>query len=108
MAARKQRTCGHPASRPTVDELLATRARMNRASAEFLKIDIQTALTFAKIARQTFDNPRKERSTFAAKRAYETILRLAKKIDMSRNDQRVVTEGLEQLRSELQALGLVV
>ena len=108
MVSKKQHTCGHPAGRPTIDELLATRARMNQASAEFLKIDIQTALTFAKIARQTFDNTRKDRSTSAAKKAYDTILRLAKKIDLSKNDQRLVTEGLALLRSELQALGLVV
>ena len=45
----KQR--GHAAAKPTVDEWLASVDRMNRASAEFLKIDLDTALTFLQIAR---------------------------------------------------------
>ena len=36
-----------------MDELLASREQMNRVSTEFLKVDLKTALTFVKIARQT-------------------------------------------------------
>ena len=74
---------GHAAPKPTVDDLLASRERMNRASAEFLKIDLETALTFVKIARQSRDDVRKKRNCKAARRAYETVLRLINKVELN-------------------------
>jgi hypothetical protein len=99
---------GHAAPRPTVDELLASRERMNRTSAEFLKIDLETALTFLAISRQAPDDERRDRNRSAAKKAYLTVVKLAKKINMDSEEQRVVTEGLRQLRSELKAVGIAV
>lgn len=99
---------GHAAARPTVDEWLASLERLKRASAEFLKIDLETALTFLKIARETSDDLRKSRNTSAAEKAYHTVLRLASKTEMRSDDRRIVTKRLEQVRSELEALGVAV
>lgn len=95
---------GHPAAKPTVDELLASREQLNRASAEFLKIDLQTALTFVRIARQTNDGVQKKRNCLAARKAYETVVRLVRKIQLSAEDLRFIEQTLEQLQSELEAL----
>lgn len=95
---------GHPARKPTVDELLASREQLNRASAEFLKIDLQTALTFVRIARQTNDGVQKKRNCLAARKAYETVVRLVRKIQLSAEDLRFIEQTLEQLQSELEAL----
>ena len=98
---------GHAVAKPTVDELLASRERMNRASAEFLKLDLRTALTFVGIARQTGDQIRKRRNCMAARRAYDTVLRLADKVQLGVEDRRDVSQGLKRLRTELEALGEV-
>ena len=96
---------GHAAPRPTVDQLLASRERMNRASVDFLKIDLETALTFLKIARQAQDSARKERNRRAARKAYETVAKLVGKVELNDEDRRILIDGLQQLQKELEALG---
>jgi hypothetical protein len=96
---------GHPAPAPTIDELLASRERMNRASTEFLKIDLETALTFVKIARQTCDSVRKARNRLAARKAYDTVAKLVAKVRLNDTDHQIVTDGLRELKKELEALG---
>ena len=108
MAAKKQRMKGHAVPRPTVDEWLASLDRLNRASADFLKIDLDTALTFLQIARDTSDDLRKSRNTSAARKAYHTVVRLALKTKMRDDDRQIVTKRLEQVKSELEALGVAV
>ena len=106
MVSKQQRVAGHAAQRPTVDELLASRERMNQAGADFLKVDLETALTFVKIARNTSDRARRGRSATAAKKAYDTILKLVDKIELSTHDERILTRGLRKLRSELEKAGI--
>jgi hypothetical protein len=78
---------------------------MNRASAEFLKIDLQTALTFVKIAQETRDEIRRKRNCVAARKAYETVIRLVPKVELNAQDAQVVTLGMNKLRSDLEGLG---
>jgi hypothetical protein len=105
MLPKKHRWGGHAARKPTVDELLATRDRMNRASADFIKIDVETALTFAKIARDADNATRRTRNQRAARKAYDTILKLLSKVDWTAEDGRVVEKGLDRLKAELKMLG---
>ena len=90
-----------------MDELLASRERMNRASVEFLKTDLETALTFVKIARQTRDVSRRKRTCRAARKAYETLAKFIQKVDLSTESARQVGLGIKQLKSELESLGEV-
>lgn len=105
MVPKRNRTRGHPAATPTVDELLDTRNRMNRANAEFLKIDTETALTFLQIARDTDNNSRKQRNCRAARRAYDTALKLMPKVDLTVEEIHLLMGRLDQLKLELKALG---
>jgi hypothetical protein len=105
MTAKRQSTNRLAAAKPTVDELLASRDRMNRASAEFLKIDLQTALTFVRIARQTNDEYRKKRNRSAARKAYETVSKLSGKVDLGIEDRWTLRRGLAQLKTDLERLG---
>ncbi len=105
MALRKQETKGHAAEKPTVDEILSSRARVNQASTEFLKIDVETALTFVKIAQRTRDEVRKQRNRRAARKAYETVIKFMERVELRTEDMRILARGLKQLRSELQSLG---
>lgn len=90
-----------------MDELLAARERMNRASVEFLKTDLETALTFVQIARQTTDASRRRRTCRAARKAYDTLERFVRKVDLSAENGQHLTLGLKRLRYELEGLGEV-
>jgi len=78
---------------------------MNRASAEFLKIDLETALTFVTIARQAHDSARKERNCRAARKAYDTVVKLFGRVELNDMDRQVVMDGLLQLQKQLVELG---
>jgi len=105
VVTKKQKRGVYAAVKPTVDEFIGARERMNRVSTEFLKIDLETALTFVKIARQTRDDVRKQRNCRAARRAYETVRQLANKVVLNGDDAQLLARHLTQLRSELEALG---
>ena len=107
MTSRKKRSIGHPASIPTTEELLATRELVNRAAVDFLKVDVETALTFLFSARNTDDKARQKRNRKAARRAYDTVTKLMRRVKLSDQDARTIIVGLEQLRSELQDPGEV-
>jgi len=96
---------GHTAKKPTMDELAASRERMNRASVDFLKIDLETALTFAEIARTSTDPFRKKRNLQAARKAYNAIVHLAQKVDLRSSDSAFLEKRLAQLKRELTVLG---
>jgi len=107
MVLKKQRIKGHAVEKRTGDELLASRERMTRASIEFLKIDIQTALTFLEIARQTDNEERKRRNIQSAGKAYDTVLRFVDRVQLGTDDLQTINTGLERLRSELEEFGEV-
>jgi hypothetical protein len=89
-------------------DILAACARLNRASAEFLKIDVETALTFSKIAQQSQDSWKKQRNRDNARHGYDTILRLIDKVSLTHDEAQFLSEKLAELRSELLKLGEVV
>jgi len=108
MPSKKRRPTIRAAPKPTMDEILASRERLNRASTNFLKIDIETALTFLRAARQTTDATRRRRNQAAALRAFNTVTKLMERVNLSHEDVRTIVLGLEQLRSELEELGEVL
>jgi hypothetical protein len=88
----------------TLDELLSIRDQTNRVRADFLKTDLQTALTFVKIARQTHNDFRRLRSRAAARKAYDTIVSLTPKVLLTAKDSRLINRKLRRLQLELKAL----
>lgn len=96
---------GYPAPKPTVDQLLASQSRFNKASTDFLKLDLETALTFTGLALQTDERTKRERNQRAARRAYDTILRLLDRVTLSDADAEFFEHNLKRLKSELIALG---
>ena len=88
-----------------MDEILASRARLNQASADFLKIDVQTALTFCQIARETHDLRKKLRNRHHARQGYDAILRLRQRVILTEEEALDLAENLEKLRGQLVKLG---
>ena len=95
----------HKAAKSTADELQANGKALNRVSTDFLKIDVATALTFSGIALQTDDVIKKRRNRRAARKAYDTIRRLAKGVDLADEDAQLLSTDLARLKYELQTLG---
>jgi len=87
-----------------MDEILVSRARLNQTSIDFLKVDVQTALTFCDIAES--ENLRKRlRNRRNARQGYETILRLMDNVTLTEDDAQYLAENLEKLRVRLVNLG---
>lgn len=110
MSPRKPspREWGHAAPKPTLAQLASVRERAQRASATFLKLDVETALTFTSMALTAENAVKRERNRKAARLAYETVVRLSKKIDLTDDEERVLNRGLKRLRAELTELGEAV
>ena len=90
---------------PTIDESLAAVAWHNKTSTDFLKADIETALTFAAIARAAESSEDKARNRRAARKAYDTVVRLVERVELTAHDARILGRGLARLKSELRGLG---
>ena len=88
-------------------DLIESRERMNQASGQFLKIDLQTALTFVTIARETNDGARRSRNIRSARKAYDTVIRLSQKLRPPDDDIQAIDEMLEELKTKLADLGEV-
>jgi hypothetical protein len=97
----------YKAARATMDQIHATRNELNQKSADFLKVDIETALTFSNLALQTYDPIRKRRNRVNARKGYDTIVRFMAKVPLVEEDVRYLSNKLEQLKSNLQILGEV-
>jgi hypothetical protein len=97
----------YSALKPTVDELIVSLGQLHRTSAEFLKTDVETALTFSSIALQSEDLSKRARNCRNARRGYDTIVRLAGRIQLSMDDEQFLTKKLVRLKGELERLGEV-
>jgi hypothetical protein len=90
-----------------MDGIRASRDELNQRSADFLKVDVETALTFSTIAMQTYDPARKQRNRKNARKGYDTILRFMSKVPLGEEDAHYLSGRLQQLKSNLQNLGEV-
>ncbi|MFZ3342593.1 MAG: hypothetical protein WA609_08010 [Terriglobales bacterium] len=98
----------YAAAKPTVDEILASIARHHKTSTDFLKADIEMALTFAGIARSARISEERERNRRSARKAYDTVIRLIARVDLTDHDAKVLGRSLARLKSELRGLGEVL
>jgi hypothetical protein len=79
--------------------------RTNRVGAQFLRVDSEIALTFSALAREARDQEKRELRTRTARKAYDTIMQLRKRIHLSDVDTDKLDTNLQRLRGELQSLG---
>jgi hypothetical protein len=95
----------YAALEPSVNELIHSLSRLNRTSTEFLKIDVETALTFCSIARQTEDLTKRQRNCRNARKGYDTIHRLMGRVRLTDDDEQFLSEKMTRLKFELLRLG---
>ena len=78
---------------------------MSQASGQFLRIDLETAFTFLKIAGETNDDARRSRNIQSARKAYETVIKLSRKVELPDEDIQAINKMLEELKTKLADLG---
>jgi len=104
---KRARDPSYAVPKPTADEILAFGSRFRQASTDFLKVDLATALTFTEIALQASDSEKRERNCRNARVAYDTVLRLIERVDLTDEDSEMLNSNLARLKSELARLGEV-
>ena len=79
----------------------------NRNGLDFLKVEVQTGLTFAGIALgEEPGSAQRERNRLNARKAYDTVLGLRPRFEVPQDTAgRKIDEGLQRLRSALERLG---
>ena len=79
----------------------------NRQGAEFLKVELKTGLTFAKIALgEEAGSEERFKNLANARKAFETVLRLRERfISPNAAAAREIKDALDRLRSALEELG---
>jgi thymidylate kinase len=91
--------------KPTLEELWASAREFNRTGTDFLKVDVATGLMLAKAALSSHNAEKKQRNQKSARKAYDTIVRMVKKITPTDTDARQLNDGLHQLKADLIELG---
>lgn len=85
--------------------LANTQQQFNRAGTDFLKVDVATALTFADAALNADTPEKKRRNQRSARKAYDTVLRMSKKVSLPSKDAEELHHSLTQLKASLRRLG---
>ena len=80
-------------------------ADLNTTGVSFLKIDLDTALTFTEIALQAEDAEKRKRNRHNARTGYDTLMRLLPRVTPMRADAEILAEKFDRLKANLQKLG---
>ena len=86
--------------------LLELRSDFNHTGFDFLMIDLDTGLVFTDRAFQSKGIPRaKQRNVTNARKAYDTVIRLRKKLELSSEQQGAFERKRVSLKNALEQLG---
>lgn len=72
---------------------------------EFLRTDLDTALTFLDLAKSTDKVATRQRNYANARRAYDAVVRLMQKVSLDDTQRGELAERLALLKSRLQNVG---
>ena len=95
------------ADNPRFAELQESGKRLNQVTTDFLKVDLETALTFAGIALQADSEAKRTRNRQSARKAYDTVTKLLHNVEPDEGDAEELRSNLQRLKSELEMLGEV-
>jgi hypothetical protein len=82
------------------------REESNKVGAEFLVVELDTALTFLDVAETTTSEESRARNRKNAELAYKTALRLMPRLMLVADQRVAVNQRLTQLKSRLEKLGI--
>jgi hypothetical protein len=88
-----------------VHDLSDTGKELNATNVNFLKIDVETALTFSGLALKTDNEAKRKRNRHHARRAYDTILRLWDSVTFTPDEEAYMHNMIAHLKNDLEMLG---
>ena len=77
----------------------------NAVGVDFIRNDLETALTFAQIAKRSHEAEKTVRNRRNARRGYNTVVRFLTRTTLTADQQQDIDEKLDRLRSALAELG---
>ncbi len=80
-------------------------ADFNRAKVNFIMTDLDVAITFAKIARESTDQEKVIRNRQNARKGYDAVVHFLSTASLTPMGQKTIKEKLEWLKSALSSLG---
>lgn len=89
----------------SVPKRQALQTKTNKLRANFLQIDSEIALTFSSMALETRNPEKRKRTTWSARKAYDTIMQFRENTDLSDQQRGKLETNLRRLKNELQRLG---
>jgi hypothetical protein len=105
MASQKQADSAFQVTQALSEQLTDTGRQLNATHADFLRVDVETALTFSGLALETDNNEKRQRNRKNARKAYDTILRLGKNVTLTPAQAKHMQEKISRLKRELELLG---
>ena len=78
---------------------------LNATAVAVVKTDLDTALTFARIAEDATDARKKRRNRKNARKAYDSIVDYEKRLELTAEERQEIGTKLGRLRSALTRLG---
>ena len=75
------------------------------AGTEFIRAELLSGMTRAKIAQNTSDESKRQRNRREARKAYDAILRFLPATFLSREEQKEIDSKLIELKFALRSLG---
>jgi hypothetical protein len=78
---------------------------LNQARSDFLITELSVGLTFADIALSSNDEAKTKRNCKNARNAYDSVLKFIGEVKLTPADSTRLSNGMERLKSQLQALG---
>jgi hypothetical protein len=78
---------------------------LSKVGFEFLLADLDTALTFLKVAESAIDADTRERNHANARRAYDTVVRLMQNLSLDDIQSEELAQKLALLKTRLQDVG---
>ena len=79
--------------------------QLNATNADFLKVDVETALTFTQMALDTDNQEKRDRNRGNARKAYDTISRLRERVVLTPAQEKHLNKQMQRLTRELTELG---
>lgn len=82
------------------------KGELNERQVELIKVDLETAFTFATIANDAGgDAQKRERNTYNARRGYDTVVRYMKTAVIGTDERTAINDRVGELRDVLSGLG---
>jgi len=79
--------------------------KLNRARVDFIKLDLDAAITFTSVARTTRDPETRDRNIANARKGYDTVRRYLAESDLSREEAEEISDKVTLLEAAIADLG---